>query len=269
MPDAPYADTYHRWQWFRRRQWWPSVRDRMLAARGRECGALLSLLGGPAGRRVLDATCGLGRRSLVLGHLGAVVTGTDACAYAVERARELAAGEGMAVEFRVAAWRELPAHLPDRFDAAVADAFSDCCEPHDDLVASFAGVAGALKPGGLFLFPGPTPGEGPAAILEGAWQCGPQFAIGWQHAEEGLECTCLHARSRGDGFIDEHDLHLIREPDGEVRLETATTRRWLHWRWEDVDDAARAAGFATIEAREFPGYGWNGTSLTRLVAALP
>ncbi len=85
--DRCYPDAYHRWNWFRKEQWWPSYRDRMLASKGGQCGAVLKVLGDPQGKSVLDATCGLGRKTLIMQQLGMNVVASDACAYAVERLR--------------------------------------------------------------------------------------------------------------------------------------------------------------------------------------
>ncbi|MBM4049842.1 MAG: class I SAM-dependent methyltransferase [Planctomycetes bacterium] len=266
MADAPYSDVCHRWNWFRRSQWWPSFRERMLASKGGSCGAVLKVLGSPAGKVVLDATCGLGRKTLVMSHLGVNVVGSDASAYAVERARELAASEGREIEFFVSGWGSLPSRTPRRFDAVFVDAFMDCCESYGDVASSFAGIAACLNPGGLFTYPGPEPDERMTDLLAQAWKACERFYVDWRYAEQDRECTCVHAREKGPDFIDEHDLFVIREGGSAPRLEAATIRRWFRWGRRCLDDAARSAGFSRIHTESFDGYGFGRTTFTRIVA---
>lgn len=266
MADGTYPETYHRWEWFRRAQWWPGYLERMRAMRGRECGILLAALDAPSGSCVLDATCGLGRKTLLLDSLGLSVVGADACAYAVERARNLAAGEGRDNAFFVSSWRDLPARAPGPFDGVLIDAFPDCCETGDDLAAALSGIAGVLKPGGVFVFPGPEPGETPAGITKMAWESGPRFQLCWEHAEGGIECTCLQARTLGDNWIDEHALYVVREAGAPARLESATIRRHFRWTRAAIEEAARAAAFSSVAARTVEGCGHNGAPLVRIVA---
>jgi SAM-dependent methyltransferase len=267
MSDNPYPDPYHRWNWFRKSQWWPDYRDRMLNSRGGSCGIVLEVVGDPAGKIVLDATCGLGRKTLVLSHLGLTVMGSDANAYTVEKARELAASESREIEFFVSEWRTLPERTSHRFDAIFVDAFLDCCESYEDLVASFAGIAATLKAGGVFIYFGPEPEERMSDILDHAWTACEQFYVEWQHAEEGCDCTCLHARGRGDDYIDDHHLYLIREGNVEPRLETATLRQWFRWDRKRLDEAARSAGFSRVHTQSFEGYAFDGSTIKRIIAA--
>jgi SAM-dependent methyltransferase len=261
----PYPDACHCWNWFRKAQWWPSFRERMLASRGGSCGAVLKVVGGP-GRTVLDATCGLGRETLILQDLGLTVAGSDASAYAVEKTRELAASEQRDIECFVSPWSDLPARTPLRFDAVFVDAFVDCCQTREHLAAAFAGIAGVLKNGGAFIYAGPDHGERMTDIHQQAWTACAAFYLDWRFATEQVTCTCLHARERGSDFIDDHHLHVIDSPDGGQRLETATIRQWFRWDRDCLDNLARCAGFGQISTETFSGYGFGGTSFTRIVA---
>lgn len=263
MGDAPYGDTYHRWDWFRRSQWWASFRNSGQIRRWR---ATLGIIGDPTGKIVLDATCGLGRKTLVLSDLDMNVSGSDASSYAVEHARELASSEDRGIDFFVSTWRELPERMPHPFDAIFVDAFVECCETYEDLLASLSGIAAALKDGGVFIFSGLEPGKKMTEILEFTWNCGERFCIAWQHREEDCECTCLDVMCRGDDFIDDHYLYLIKERDVEVRLESWTMRRWFKWDWDCIDAAARRAGFSSVQTEWFEEPGTEGSTFPRTVA---
>jgi len=128
------------------------------------------------------------------------------------------------------------------------------------------GIAGVLKPGGVFVFPGPEPDDTPAGLTEMAWESGPRFQLWWEHAQGGCHCTCLQARTRGDDWIDEHALYVVREAGAAPRLETATVRRHFQWTRAAIEEAACEAGFASVETRSIEGCGHNGAPLPRLVA---
>lgn len=84
----------------------------------------VELLALQAGEHVLDLFCGLGNFSLALARQGAAVTGVEGDAALVQRARDNAARNGLAVEFHVANLFEDSRDLPwarRRYDALLLD----------------------------------------------------------------------------------------------------------------------------------------------------
>ncbi len=77
--------------------------------------------GVPAGGRVLDLACGVGRHSIELARLGYRVTGVDISPVFIERARELAKDAGAEVEFHVGDARGIGEQLAgsEPFDATI------------------------------------------------------------------------------------------------------------------------------------------------------
>lgn len=69
----------------------------------------LTLLGEVRGKRVLDLGCGGGQNCIALAKAGAIVAGVDGSAAQIAFARELAAAEGVEVDFTVGDVRELGA----------------------------------------------------------------------------------------------------------------------------------------------------------------
>lgn len=102
------------------------------------------------GARVLDLACGHGRHSLGLARRGYRVTGVDLSPRSLERAREAAAAEGLAVEFAQSDMREIA--FDGEFDAAI-NLFTAIgyFESDDEDRTVFERVARALRPGGRFL----------------------------------------------------------------------------------------------------------------------
>ena len=115
-----------------------------------EVDGIVSLLGFPAGARVLDLACGHGRHAILLAARGYDVTGYDRSEAMLARARADAAARGVAVRWVRGDMRALD------FDAAfeavinVFTAFGYFADAEED-VETLRRVRRALAPGGRFL----------------------------------------------------------------------------------------------------------------------
>ena len=122
--------------------------------------------------RVLDAACGSGGHGLALARWGYDVTGADASPAMIALAQQKATQAGLAVPFAVADLAALDAATADAGVATQDEASANAGAitqgrpydavlclgnslPHlltqEDLVAALRGMAGVLRPGGLFL----------------------------------------------------------------------------------------------------------------------
>ncbi len=99
--------------------------------------------------RILDVPCGNGRISLDLARRGHQVTGVDFTPSFLESARESASAQGRDVDFRAGDMRELA--FDNEFDAAICMWGSLGYGTEDDDRRTVAGVARALKAGGVFI----------------------------------------------------------------------------------------------------------------------
>lgn len=104
-------------------------------------------LGGFSGKRILDVGCGGGILAESLATEGASVVGIDPSAASIRVAREHAAAEGLAIDYRVGFAEE--ADFEEEFEALFA---VDVLEHVDDLPSALAACARALKPGGFLGF---------------------------------------------------------------------------------------------------------------------
>ena len=66
------------------------------------------ILSAPPGSRLLDVPCGDGRLGIELARRGYRLTGVDISAEFLSAARQIAAGEGLAMEWRQSDMRDLP-----------------------------------------------------------------------------------------------------------------------------------------------------------------
>jgi 2-polyprenyl-3-methyl-5-hydroxy-6-metoxy-1,4-benzoquinol methylase len=106
------------------------------------------------GRHVLDVATGEGRNAVWLARAGCAVTGMDISPLAIEKARRLAAEEGVTVRFEVADLRGW-VWQAGAFDAVVS-VFIQFAAPAER-VRMFDGFWTTLRPGGVLVLQGYTP----------------------------------------------------------------------------------------------------------------
>jgi cyclopropane fatty-acyl-phospholipid synthase-like methyltransferase len=107
-----------------------------------------------SGCDVLDIATGEGRNAVWLAQRGCRVTGIDVSPKAIDKARRLAAENGVEVCFEVEDVLERE-WLPDAFDAAIS-IFIQFAAPHERK-AVFEGMRRTLRPGGVAVLQGYTP----------------------------------------------------------------------------------------------------------------
>jgi SAM-dependent methyltransferase len=113
-------------------------------------------LGDVAGKRVLHLQCHIGRDTLCLVRRGAVATGLDFSAAALEVARRLAAETGLAAEFVEGTVEEAPRLTPGPFDLVFTTWGTICWLP--DVRAWAKVIAAVLQPRGELYFADAHPG---------------------------------------------------------------------------------------------------------------
>lgn len=112
----------------------------------------LSLLGPLEGLSLVHLQCNAGQDSLCLARRGAAVTGVDISDEAVDFARRLSEGSGIAASFEradVFEWLEAAGREGRRWDVVFSSYGAMCWL--SDLEAWARGIAGVLRPGGRFV----------------------------------------------------------------------------------------------------------------------
>jgi SAM-dependent methyltransferase len=238
-------ETLHRWEWFRRRQWQASFRERRRTI-STAVAAILHERGHADGLG-LDCSCGLGLHTIAFMEAGLRVQGADRSAFAVSRAQELARNEGHHIPFFVASWHDLPTCTPQRFDAIFCDALSWLRTRHA-FQEALQGLREALQPGGALLFlgaPEGTPDDRGAQLLQERWHAQPHYALDWSHTDGHVTCTKMSVGALGADFLDRHHVFLIEEA-GAQRLECVTIRESAHWSWARLVALFHEAGFSHL-----------------------
>ena len=189
-----------------------------------------------AGSRVLDLGCGPGLYAERLARRGATVLGVDASRRSVDYAREVAAREGLDIEYIVGSYLDTP--LPDRIDLALLIYRDFCALGPDQRFTLLGAVRTALSPSGSLVFD-----------VQGASGFGDQKG-------EVLEEVNLH-----NGFFAEAPyvgrMERFLYPDERLVLERYTiaeahrTRAFYNWNQflspAEVEAELRATGFESAE----------------------
>jgi glycine/sarcosine N-methyltransferase len=216
---------------------------------------LREFLGQAGATRVLDAACGSGGHALALARWGYDLAGADASPAMIALARRKAVEAGLAVPFVIgnlaglagASAPPLPGEgLGERFDAVLCLGNS---LPHlltqADLVAALRGVAGVLRPGGLFLTQNLN--------YDLRWKKQPRFFAAQGGVLDGREVLVWRFADYEPeaGRIAFH-IALFRKPEGtagtgnwDVQVHTTPQRPLFY---ADLDSGLAEVGFTDVRA---------------------
>lgn len=247
-------DAFYRWEWFRREDWRGSFRDRK--RNSSVAFAELVKERGMAAAPVLDCSCGLGLKTIVMREAGLAVQGSDQCPPAIEYARLLAKEEGHSdIDYFVSSWADLPGNTEVRYAAIFNDALS-WARSNEEMASSLRGFRDCLAPGGVLTYMGALPGtgtEGRAELLEREWErrtAEGSHGLGMRASRGGTSVQEVVCFDKGSDFIDEHHLYIVDE-DGARRLERWCIRITLKWSWPRLEQALTGAGFVSFSTKEF------------------
>jgi SAM-dependent methyltransferase len=248
-------DIIWRWQWFRRALWQPYFRDpsHPEGRPARLTPVWTHILQQYDAKTVLDCTCGMGLRAIILKEAGFEITGTDISPVAIQYARDLAEAGGHDIPFHTSKWQELGDRYEHQFDAVVNDAFSWTLS-RTELRFAAHNFASVLKPGGVLIFTGADQWSKPEdkeTHLEQLWQSGPRFQLRTDYENEGIHLSMVVARDKTEHGIVENYLFVINDVNG-PRLETSSICNCIDWSWEDYQHVCKEAGFASLESIKIP-----------------
>jgi glycine/sarcosine N-methyltransferase len=195
---------------------------------------------GDGAQRILDCACGIGTQAIGLSQLGHLITASDVCGKAVERARIEAQQRGLAIAFHVSDMTGLREIGESGFDAVVA---LDNALPHleeDELNAAIEAMGGKLRDGGVLLA---SMRDYDRLIVERPTVQGPAFYGGeldrrivhqlWDWTDEDRYRVHLYITVKQDGtwralhFVGEYRAVLRREVTAALAKAGFEQIRWL------------------------------------------
>ncbi len=248
-------DVIWRWQWFRRPLWQPYFRDpsHPEGKPARSAPVWTYILQQFDAKRVLDCTCGLGLRAIILQEAGFEMAGTDVSPMAVQYAHELAESRNLTIPFSQARWQDLGDLYEHEFDAVINDAFAWTLS-RTELRFAAHNFASILKPGGVLIFTGADQWSKPEdkpAMLETIWKAAPRFQLRNDYEHDGTHMTLVVARDKTEHGVVENYLFIVRDEEGS-HLETAEICNSIDWTWDDYQHVCREAGFSSLESIKIP-----------------
>ena len=241
-----------KWFWFTRDQWQPKFREWKDGTRL----ALASLLPKLGAKSVLDCSCGLGLKTIILAEMGYEAEGCDGSKVAVCHAQELADEDGQEIRFLQSRWDRLDEKCRRKYDCVYNDA-SAWITTRGALNASARGVYSVLKRGGKFIFQGADEwtGDGPKEpIIKQQYEKEGPFEALPVCERDGVRLTTLVVREMtGDGVLGSR-IHVI-DDRGTTRIEIAQVLDCCKWTWSDYVEAFRKAGFRRLYSVKERGSG--------------
>ena len=250
--DAKAWDTIWKWRWFARPQWQTQFRKLREDTRL----ALASLLPKLDVRSVLDCSCGLGCKTILLAEMGYEAEGSDGSAFAVRRAAEFAGEQGCSIRFFRARWETLGRTAGRSYDCIYNESFA-WITTRRSLQAAAKGICSALKRGGKFVFVGAhqwsQDSDRQRLIEEQFEQEGP-FEVLPLCERDGIRLTVVIARERTPDGVLGSRVHII-DDRGLVRVEVARVLDACKWTWADYNGVLNSAGFRELYSVREKGAG--------------
>jgi SAM-dependent methyltransferase len=252
-------NTIWKWEWF--------SKGTMLRPSWREeeedgVNALHSHLSRLDVKSILDCSCGLGFKTILLAELGYEVEGSDGSGNAVRYAAEVSKEEGVNIRFFQSRWEELGDKCKRKFDCVFSDAF-DWIRTKESLEASAKGIYPVLNEGGLFVFGVPIAGSKNtkkelSKYAENVWRKQQRFEVFRPYEKDGQKLTVVSVYDKVKDGILENRIHLIEEK-GMLQAEIALMLDLYKWTWTDYTKVLKKAGFRKVYGFEEKGIGHNAT----------
>jgi len=206
-------------------------------------------------KSVLDSTCGVGSKAIVLAEMGYDVEASDASAEAVRIMQQFSKEEGLTIPCFQSRWDELSGKCSRTFDCVFNDAF-DLIATRECLLASARGIHSVLKEGGMFIFPGAHQWfteEEKEAVLDADWQALQRIEVGPSYERDGRRLTTVYVHDRtSDGII----VNAINLWEEKGRMHVDIVKDWIRcfkWTWKDYVDVLTRAGFSSVFSVKIDG----------------
>jgi SAM-dependent methyltransferase len=188
--------------------------------------------------RHLDLGCGTGTLAILMAQAGWEVVGLDASEAMLAQAKQKALEAGCTVEFIQQDMRELRLAEPVRLVTSFYDTLNHLLFA-EDVAATFRGVAGALVPGGLFVFDVNT-----EATFRRLWGGVTHFIEAPKAStvyETSYDAGSRLAKARLTGFL--------RRGDRYEKFQEEIVERY--WPPEDIERELLAAGLRPLTRERF------------------
>jgi len=236
-------DTIWKWDWFLKTTWKLNFRKEIEDLRR----ALYSILPEFQVNSILDCSCGLGLKTIILAEMGYEVEGSDSSPIAIRYAPQLAKEEGLNIRFFHSRYEDLGSICERKFDCIYSDAF-DWIRTRETLKASAKGVHSVLNEDGIFVLHGVLPEWSKSdlrKLIEEEWKKHERFEILPPYEKSGTKLTMLTVYDKTLEGVLENRIYIIEE-HREMRAEITFMMNLIKWTWRDYTEVLKEAGFREV-----------------------
>jgi len=238
-------NTLWEWLWFTRESWeskyWKELRTAVKP--------LLSLLHKLKVKSILDCSCGLGYKTILLAKAGYEVEGSDGSKIAIKYAPLLAKENGLKIRFFTASYDELSKKCKRKYDCVYSDNIDEI-STRKGLMTAAKNAYTILNEGGKLLFCSVNPKLGKKDLkkeLEKEWKKRKHINIERPPYKKGdVKVTHIEVNEKAQEGILENNIFLI-EKRGRFQVEIAPIMnpriKWTYW---DYYKILKRVGFSKV-----------------------
>lgn len=238
-------DIIWQWSWFIKELW---VKEYLKETKDALKG-LFPLLSRWNVKSILDASCGLGIKTLFFAKMGYEVEGSDACQTAIKYAKEYAKSMGTKIRFFVSKFEELPENALRKYDCIFSDYFDEL-PSKKILLKSAKGIYQVLKPKGIFVFSSPPPEKDKSSlqhIIEKVWNKRNKFIVYSPFVKGDTKVTYIEMAEKKLDGICEHRIYLVERNRRIDVYKASIMNPRLKWTFYDFKYILQTAGFSEIK----------------------
>ncbi|RLG17789.1 hypothetical protein DRN62_00130 [Nanoarchaeota archaeon] len=238
-------NTLWRWMWFTRDSWESKYwKEERIAVK-----PLLSLLRKLKVKSVLDCSCGLGYKTVLVAKAGYEVEGSDGSPVAIRFAPLLAEENGLKIRFFTSLYNELSERCKRKYDCVLSDNIDEISTREGMKIAA-KNVHAVLNEGGKLIFSGIQPKLTRKDLkreIEKVWKKRKHFSIEEPPYEKGgIRVTRVEVNEKTSEGILENNIFLIEEK-GKFRVEIAPIMNpRIKWTYRDYYKVLKEAGFKKV-----------------------
>lgn len=248
-------NTIWKWAWFTRETWM----DKYWEETRKALNPLLPLLSQLEIETILDCSCGLGFKTIVLAEAGYNAEGSDMSPTAVKYARKLAGERGLKIRFFHSRFDELAKHSRKKYDCIYSDYFDELGD-REALQKSAKGIHSALKKGGKFIFSSVPPEwtrRDLKKLIEQIWRRRRRVTTHPPVEKSGVKVIHVETAHKTHEGIRENHIYII-EKKNQTLIQIATIMNpRIKWTHQDYTKTLKQAGYSkikTIQTRQNETY---------------
>jgi len=238
-------DTIWKWAWFNKDHWKKrSFRENRLALK-----PLLPVLKKLSPRSILDCSCGLGIKTILLRKEGYRLEGSDSSTVAIKYAPRLSREEGFSIKYLISSYHNLPDNCHRSYDCVYTDSF-DWIDNRAYLSRAARGIYSVLRPGGFFIFDGAPKywtKRHLQRLINRDWNSRLPVVSDPPIKKGNLQMIRLEISDKTVEGIQETYLYITIKKRL-INIEFASMKNTIKWTWKDYSEALIPAGFRSVKS---------------------